>query len=544
MRTAPCLTIAAAICVILVPEAMAGMSCVGTLRTYGSYVDPGSESPLNEPIEQHTVTNLNSLSDRGCSFITNTGYNALPNQKLFITANVTPNSSGYSVVNPNGTAVEYPNTSGSTSLPLYWAVINEDPSIPMPVGMKYSVRAATGSTYVVPNGSMFVVPDGMGSASARLTVTTNFTTSTGGTPTVIGQPVVRYDSASAQWRITRSDNTEWPTGSAFNVRIDNSWLHTVASTTDFSPILHAYATNANIKPIVTPNAGMGPWPAAANHPVAAKYKLGRWGLVYQDTAGGAPIALPAGISYNVVLESVTYQTATTPYYNYFYVSDVLANDNPDAVILITENGDGVPNGHCAGVWYDAWSGDWSIFNEDLATMPTGAAYNMKVTTGIVHIADGTTGKFSYIDHPDLNGNPNARLMITQNWNPNGRGYGVYNNSCVGSYYDYGINKWAVYNENGSTIPANAAFNIGYETSEVDTNFSSSAAQISVGGSSLTGNPDALLFATPIYNPNNSYYVADTHAVGVVYDSVTSKWNVFHPDGTNLPVNSSYSVTGH
>jgi len=62
-----------------------------------------------------------------------------------------------------------------------------------------------------------------------------------------------------------------------------------------------------------------------------------------------------------------------------------------------------------------------------------------------------------IDHPHCNGDPNAILIVTQNWNPGG-GVGVYNNNAIGVYYNG--NRWAIFNQDAATpMPLNAAFNV-------------------------------------------------------------------------------------
>jgi len=64
-----------------------------------------------------------------------------------------------------------------------------------------------------------------------------------------------------------------------------------------------------------------------------------------------------------------------------------------------------------------------------------------------------------IDHPHCNGNPNAILIVTQNFNPGGVG-GTYNNSAIGVFYNPFTNRWTIFNQDtGAFIPVNAAFNV-------------------------------------------------------------------------------------
>ena len=69
-------------------------------------------------------------------------------------------------------------------------------------------------------------------------------------------------------------------------------------------------------------------------------------------------------------------------------------------------------------------------------MPAGATFQVEVPqasakfvhyAGLVNIA----GNYTYLDNQLTNGEPDAVLSVTQNWNPGG-GRGVYNNHPVGT----------------------------------------------------------------------------------------------------------------
>ncbi len=66
---------------------------------------------------------------------------------------------------------------------------------------------------------------------------------------------------------------------------------------------------------------------------------------------------------------------------------------------------------------------------------------------------------TYLDNPLINGNPNAVLYVTQNWNPGGREGGTYNDHPVGVWYDTNREKWAIFNQDRVAIPDGAAFNV-------------------------------------------------------------------------------------
>jgi hypothetical protein len=154
--------------------------------------------------------------------------------------------------------------------------------------------------------------------------------------------------------------------------------------------------------------------------------------------------------------------------DYTYLSHPRTNGDPDAIVLakpsLGREGDGeVAYGHNTGVWYEPEKKKWAIFNQDLAAVPAGSAFEVVVPPadrGFVHRAaqENTVGNATYLDDPLTNGEPDAEVSVTQNWNPGG-GNGVYNDHPVGVLYDEDVGKWLVYNEDDSRMPEGAAFNV-------------------------------------------------------------------------------------
>ena len=65
---------------------------------------------------------------------------------------------------------------------------------------------------------------------------------------------------------------------------------------------------------------------------------------------------------------------------------------------------------------------------------------------------------TYIDHPTSNGNPDAILVVTPNWNPEGSP-GIYNDHPIGVWYDFEAQRWAVFNQDLAEMPVGAGFNV-------------------------------------------------------------------------------------
>ena len=111
----------------------------------------------------------------------------------------------------------------------------------------------------------------------------------------------------------------------------------------------------------------------------------QWAIFTEDQT-----ALPLNATFNVMIglagANVFTHTATGPntYSNYTVLDHPLANNNPNAVILVTQvwnpaGGSGVYNPQHIGVFYIDGSGRWAIFNEDQSVdMPLGASFNVLI----------------------------------------------------------------------------------------------------------------------------------------------------------------------
>jgi hypothetical protein len=73
-------------------------------------------------------------------------------------------------------------------------------------------------------------------------------------------------------------------------------------------------------------------------------------------------------------------------------------------------------------------------------------------------AENVSANSTYLDHPLLNGNPNAVVYVTQNWNPGGSG-GKYNDHPIGVWYNGSRDRWAIFNQDREPMPEDASFNV-------------------------------------------------------------------------------------
>ena len=247
-------------------------------------------------------------------------------------------------------------------------------------------------------------------------------------------------------------------------------------------------------------------------------------------------------------------TAANTSGNSTYLDVYYANGNPNRLLLVTPvynptGASGVYNNHPIGVWYDAARGRWAIFNQDHATMPVGAAFSVSdgnaSSNNVVHraAAANISGHMTWLDNPYANGQPNAFVYVTANWNPGGVG-GTYNSHPVGVWYDAVRGRWAIFNQDFAAMPEGASFNVVYlQASFVQT---ATAANTSshvtfINNAQCNGNQTSTLFVTANWNPPGSAGVYNNHNLGTWYDTASGRWAIFNQDFGAMPPGASFNV---
>ena len=266
-----------------------------------------------------------------------------------------------------------------------------------------------------------------------------------------------------------------------------------------------------------------------------------------------PTAVPAATSGQFVVTA----SAANITDNWVVIDSSLTNNNPNAIVFATSNWNpggsgGTYDNHNIGVWYYASVGKWAVYNQDRAAMPVGASFNILVAPASSSVfiltasAANIAGNYTYIDSTLTNGNPNAIVFITANYNPGGSG-GTYNDHATGVWYDSSVGKWAIFNQAKADMPVGAAYNvmIAAASSSVFV-LTGSSANIAMNSiyidSGLTnGNTTALVFITANWNPGGSAGVYNNHATGVWYYSAGSKWAVYNQDVLNMSAGAAFNI---
>jgi hypothetical protein len=285
--------------------------------------------------------------------------------------------------------------------------------------------------------------------------------------------------------------------------------------------------------------------------------------------GALSLLCACGLSQSPASAQTAYlQTATSANRVGNWTALQMRDSNPNNIYFVTSNWNppgsgGVYNNHPTGVWFNG--SDWAIFNQDGATVPLGASFNVfgapantsPYTNANCYVhtatASNSAGDYTVLDNVHANGNPWALIWVTPNWNPGNRG-GVYDNHNIGVWYDSAIGRWAIFNQDRTAIPAGASFNVYVQTYIYYPDWyvhTATSANIMgnftvLNDSRINGVPGHLLLVTPNWNPPTGNGtpgsgVYNNHAIGVWYDSAIGRYAIFNQDITAIPSGASFNV---
>jgi hypothetical protein len=375
--------------------------------------------------------------------------------------------------------------------------------------------------------------------------------------------------SAGKWVIYNQDYTNtMPVGAAFNVFVLTAgagvFVQTAktANINGSSTIIDNDLTNGHPNAIVfaTPNYNPGGVSSGTdnNHPVGVYYNSAnnKWGIFNQD--GAAPIVDAA---FNVLVlvprSDIFVHTATGNALWTSPINNALTNGHPNAIIFTTPNWNpggfgGTGFDHNIGVSYNDNDGVWEIRNLDdvWVIILGGTAFNVLVpnpdTSVFVHKATAANilSHSTIIDYPLTNGNKDAIILVTPNFDPGGVG-GIADNHPIGVFYDG--TKWRIFNQDGAAMPVGAAFNVFVPTAGPGvgvfvTKFTGpSWPVVSIDSPLTNGNPNAIILVTPNYNPGGVGGVNADFPIGVRYYSTSKKWGIFSQDGTNMTNTTAFNV---
>lgn len=187
-----------------------------------------------------------------------------------------------------------------------------------------------------------------------------------------------------------------------------------------------------------------------------------------------------------------------------------------------------------------------------AAIPTGpkAADTVTVTSHFVWVPTSVSlsGDSTFINNGATNGQRKDLLFVTPNLSPGGL------NPCpcllrptppVGVWYDASRSRWAVFNEDSSSVNGLMSYNVlvvpksGNGVFITKSKASNTTGDYVVINSAATnGKPKAIIQVTQNYNPDS---VLNDHQVGVRYLPARHKWAIFNEDHAAMPHGAAFNV---
>ncbi len=221
-----------------------------------------------------------------------------------------------------------------------------------------------------------------------------------------------------------------------------------------------------------------------------------------------------------------------------------------------------------GVFYEPTgtnTGNWTIFTEDDSTpIPLGMSFDVLVVHAKTSTAFYQTSKssntpngadFTLINNPLTNNNPNAKLIVQDNYNPNGIISGAYNDNNVGVWYDSTAHEWSVYRESGylTSMPLGVHFNVLVGTSSTNggsmsVNYATAKSEgidnygSLVNSAATNYDPNAVAFVTHVYGAGDND-VYDNNILGVTYFTNQSvpELVVLNFNQVPIPLHSEFNI---
>ena len=286
-------------------------------------------------------------------------------------------------------------------------------------------------------------------------------------------------------------------------------------------------------------------------------------LVSAPVAGAGPaVASPRHAAATGATDVRFVQVAVSSNTSSFFttVNNSATNGNPKALLFVTPNWNpsntstGTYDDHPVGVFYESGIRRWAVFNEDFAAMPLGAAFNVLVVPRasstaftVTAASSNSSGDSLFLTSPVTTNHPTAILQVTQNLSAGGQ---VYNKDNVGVWYDG--KQWAVFQEDMAPMKIGASFNVlvgttgtgAYGTVLKATNSNTTGNYTLINNTRTNSKSQALVFATPDWNPGGIGGTNDASPIGVWYDKLRSPnlWGVFNQNTSlSMPIGAAFNL---
>lgn len=212
------------------------------------------------------------------------------------------------------------------------------------------------------------------------------------------------------------------------------------------------------------------------------------------------------------------------------IDNPLTNGNPNLILIVT------PDYGTIGPYFRSsfsvffWEGKWRINSTSTTGIPENTKFNvMAVPSGsnaFVHTSSTTPNSYTILNHPLLNGHPEAKFLITK------ASFG--NTKEVGAAYAPSINRWTILNLDLSLFGV-SSYNIVINSNIFTAQATTTTSNYFAINSPFTNNgSNNLIFTTALFEG-----VQNLNPTGVWYSS--AKWQIYNQNLVAMPINAKYFV---
>lgn len=160
-------------------------------------------------------------------------------------------------------------------------------------------------------------------------------------------------------------------------------------------------------------------------------------------------------------------------------------------------------------------------------------------TAYIHVSNTATisGNSTIIDNTNTNGNPNAKIFVTPEYNGSNKNIGVWYNSST--------QKWAIFNQDLTAINPNTRYYIVIENTNAFVHQSNTSNTTynytNINHPIANNNPNAKVFVTQRWNYAGANSGYNNRAIGVWYNASVGKWAIYNEDQASMGNGLEFNV---
>lgn len=151
-----------------------------------------------------------------------------------------------------------------------------------------------------------------------------------------------------------------------------------------------------------------------------------------------------------------------------------------------------------------------------------------------------------MDHPSINGDPDAKILVSHVANPRADSTLVTNDAVVGISYSPGSGRWSIENQDLSLMPEGARFFVLTDTTNIrhdNTAANTSGSTTTMQTERLDGKPYGVLTATYVRTRTGASGGFNDHPIALEYDAGAARWTVINQDGGTMPSSGGFVLRG-